>query len=84
MYLGGNAVIDAFQPPTSAGRGHIGKDTDDDVYFSFLFIISLSDHLSPQPFHDMAGENTCNNKIAHFPDVLPDGPLIVMSESVLL
>jgi hypothetical protein len=35
MYLGGNAVIDAFQLPTSAGRGHIRKDSDENVYFSF-------------------------------------------------
>jgi hypothetical protein len=48
--------IDAFQLPTSAGRGHIGKNSDENVYFSFLFIISLSDLLHPQPFHDMDRE----------------------------
>jgi hypothetical protein len=48
--------IDAFQLPTSADPGHIGEDTDENVYFSFLFIISLSDPLHPQLFHDMAGE----------------------------
>jgi hypothetical protein len=84
MYLGGNAVTDPFQPPTSVGRGHIGKDTDQNVYLSLLFIISLSDHLRPQSVHAMAGENTFNDMIAILPDVIPEGPLIDMSESVLL
>jgi hypothetical protein len=84
MYLGGNAVIDAFQLPTSAGGGHIGKDTEENVYFSFLFIISLSDHLRPHPVHHMARENIFPDMIATLPDVLPDGPLIDTSESLLL
>jgi hypothetical protein len=34
MFGGSNAVIDAFQLPTSAGRDQIAKETDENAYFS--------------------------------------------------
>jgi hypothetical protein len=84
MYLAGNAVIDPFQPPTSAGRCHIVNESDENVDFAFLFTISLSEHLHPQPVHDMDGEMAIEYNIAMIPELIPDGSLIDISDTLLL
>jgi hypothetical protein len=76
--------FDAFEVPISPAWGHIAKDSDENAYFSFLFIISLSCHSRQWPVHDMAGVIPFNSKIAISHDFAPDGLLMDTNEPLLL